>query len=163
MAITTISRDWGSDPSIVRVVCDDSLATIVASGYLSGQADNIAALNMGDFDWRANDIVAVSYADDATGLFTVSADFADLVSGTLNVNGYTMLSGVTAAYGGGGTSNAFTVAGLLATDDVVANVKASSNAAALTTVVPTANTLTVGFTADPGAATTVTWVARREL
>lgn len=67
--------------------------------------------------------------------------------------------GTTAAYGGGGTSNAFVATGVAATDIVVASLLASANAASLTTVVPTADTLTVDFSADPGAGTIVNWIA----
>ena len=65
------------------------------------------------------------------------------------------LAGTTAAYGGGGTSNAFVVTGLLATDIVSAVIRASANSVSVNKAVPTANTLTVTFSADPGAGTTV--------
>lgn len=64
---------------------------------------------------------------------------------------------VTAAYAGGGTSNAFVATGLLSTDIVTATIKASTNSVAITKAVPTTDTLTITFSADPGAATTVQW------
>ena len=33
--ITNISRDWGSDPAIVRISTTDDLATVAASGYIT--------------------------------------------------------------------------------------------------------------------------------
>lgn len=67
--------------------------------------------------------------------------------------------GTTAAYAGGGTSNAFVATGLVSTDIVVATILASTNAVSICKAVPTADTLTITFSADPGAATTVQWHA----
>ena len=58
-------------------------------------------------------------------------------------------------YGGGGTSDAATVTGVAATDLVFATIKASTNAASITKAVPTTNTVTFHFSADPGASTVV--------
>ena len=73
--------------------------------------------------------------------------------------GFAVLANTTAAYGGGGTSNAFTATGLGATSIVTAVILASSNAVSIVKAVPSANVLTVDFSADPGAATTVSWIA----
>ena len=62
MAITAISRDWGIDPQIVRIVSTDTLAVITAAGYLAAQATTIAALNNGAFQWRTDDAVLISYS-----------------------------------------------------------------------------------------------------
>lgn len=70
-------------------------------------------------------------------------------------------AGTTSAYGGGGTSNAFTVTGAAATDVATAVIRASTNAVSITKAVLTANTLTVHFSADPGAGTTVNYVIVR--
>lgn len=61
MAITNISRDWGTDPSIVRITTTDNLAVITAVDYLEDQATNIEALNNGAFEWLDSDIVAIDY------------------------------------------------------------------------------------------------------
>jgi hypothetical protein len=71
------------------------------------------------------------------------------------------LAGTTGAYGGGGTSNAFTVTGLLSTDKVSAVIRASTNSVSITKAVPTADTLTITFSADPGAGTTVDYIVAR--
>ena len=73
--------------------------------------------------------------------------------------GFTLKANTTAAYAGGGTSNAYTATGVASTSIVTASILASTNAVSITKVVPTANTLTVSFSADPGAATTVSWIA----
>lgn len=61
----------------------------------------------------------------------------------------------THSYGGGGTSDAATVTGVAATDIVFATIKASTNAVSIVKAVPTTNTVTFHFSADPGASTEV--------
>lgn len=73
--------------------------------------------------------------------------------------GFSVIANTTAAYGGGGTSNAFTATGLTTASIVVASILTSTNAVSICKVVPTANTLTITFSADPGAATTVSYHA----
>lgn len=73
--------------------------------------------------------------------------------------GFSVLANTTAAYAGGGTSNAFVATGLGATSIVTAVILTSTNAVSIVKAVPSANTLTVDFSADPGAATTVSWIA----
>lgn len=67
----------------------------------------------------------------------------------------------TANYAGGGTSTAITVTGAAATDLVFAQIQASTNAVSVVKVVPTLNTVTVDFSADPGAATVVQYQVLR--
>lgn len=103
----------------------------------------------------------------ATGQFLVKT--AALVSGNLvKANGtggiivdagFALKANTTASYAGGGTSNAFTATGLASTSIVTAVILASTNAVSIAKVVPSADTLTVTFSADPGAATTVSWIA----
>lgn len=61
MSILTITRDWGPNPAIVRVVSNDSLGTITADGYLTAQATTINSLNFGAFQWSPTDYVLISY------------------------------------------------------------------------------------------------------
>lgn len=61
MGIQLITRDWGPNPSIVRIVTTDTLATIIATGYLTAQAANIRAYNNGDFQWQSTDYCLISY------------------------------------------------------------------------------------------------------
>lgn len=77
MAITAISRDWGQDPAIVRITSTDTLATITTAGYIADQADNIAEINAGAFEWVVSDTVLV-YASDGWGFYNISADFESL-------------------------------------------------------------------------------------
>ena len=87
MPITSISRDWGPNPCIVRVVTTDTYATITANGYLTAQAANINSLNFGAFQWSSTDYVLISYAG-GEGLFT--PDFT--VNNTFVIAGSGMLS-----------------------------------------------------------------------
>lgn len=81
-------------------------------------------------------------------------------TGGLTVDGgFAVIANTTAAYAGGGTSNAFAAAGLTATSIVTAVILTSTNSVAITKAVPTANVLTITFSADPGAATTVSYIA----
>lgn len=125
------------------------------------QAFNAALASIAGLTTSANQMIYTTGAN-TYATSTLSA-FARTVLD--DANGGAMLTtqgvkrGITAAYAGGGTSNAFTATGLAATDIVCASLVSSSNPASLTTVVATTNTLTVGFSADPGAATTVAWIA----
>lgn len=84
------------------------------------------------------------------------ATFAD-TAGTVKDAGARIISGTTTTYAGGGTSNAFTVAGLTATCVGTANILTSTNSVSVNKVVPSTNTLTITFSADPGAGTTLNY------
>ena len=80
-------------------------------------------------------------------------------AGLLVDAGYFIKAGVTGTYAGGGTSNAFTATGLTSSSIVTAVIATSTNAVSICKAVPSTNTLTVTFSADPGAGTTVYWIA----
>lgn len=61
MAILTITRDWGPNPAIVRIVTNDALGVITANGYLTAQASVINTLNFGAFQWSPTDYVLIAY------------------------------------------------------------------------------------------------------
>ncbi len=88
MAITAISRDWGVDPSIVRITTTDDLAAITTAGYLTAQATNIELLQNGDFEWVDSDFILIYYSD-GEGFFVRDAlndtfDAAPAVPGSLS-------------------------------------------------------------------------------
>ena len=87
MAISSIKRDWGVGPSIVRIISTDTLAAIGTAGYLTAQAANIELINQGVFEWDISDMVLV-YASDGWGFFTIDPDFATL-------NAFVFVPGVT--------------------------------------------------------------------
>jgi hypothetical protein len=82
------------------------------------------------------------------------ATFAD-TSGTVKDAGARILAGTTPTYGGGGTSNAFAVTGLTSAAVGSAVIRTSTNAVSIAKALPGTNTLTITFSADPGAGTTV--------
>lgn len=68
-------------------------------------------------------------------------------------------AGTTGTYAGGSTSNAFTITGMASTWVVTASNLTATNSVSITKVVPSTNTLTITWSADPGAGTTVNWIA----
>jgi hypothetical protein len=79
MAITSISRDWGRNPSIVRITTTDNLATITANGYINTQSVEIESINKGSFEWVEGDLVAIDYSD-GEGMFTRDSTTNSFVS-----------------------------------------------------------------------------------
>jgi hypothetical protein len=92
---------------------------------------------------------------------TVVGNFvkASTTTGQITDGGAAIHAGTTGVYAGGGTSNAFSVTGMTASWIVTAVILTSTNAVAIAKAVPGSATLTVTFTADPGANTTVSWIA----
>jgi hypothetical protein len=85
------------------------------------------------------------------------AKFSD-VHGTVADAGARIIANTTATYAGGGTSNAFVATGLSALSHGSCVIRTSTNPVVITSAVPSTNTLTVTFSADPGAATTVDYL-----
>lgn len=207
MPITSISRDWGVNPSIVRVITTDNLATITAANYLNTQIDEIQALNRGPFEWVERDLVAIAYnggedyftrdaanntfvvdvvpvgaiplasahilvgnaagigtdvamtgdiAINNAGVTTIQPDSVDkaMLNPTVRPSHMIVFAGQLTTVGGA-AAEAFAVAGAVAATDrafvqIVDN--GTNNVTALQAVV-TNNTLTVTFSANPGADT----------
>lgn len=72
MAITSISRDWGVSPSIVRVIATNTFIEITTAQYLTVEESNIESLNNGEFEWDPTDLVAIDYSN-GEGFFTHDA------------------------------------------------------------------------------------------
>ena len=72
--------------------------------------------------------------------------------------GARIIANTTATYAGGGTSNAFTATGLTSSAKGTAVIRASTNSVAITKALPGTDTLTITFSADPGANTTVDYI-----
>jgi len=127
----------------------DTLVTI--SNALHGQASVYSIPDSGS--------ATATFAVCPAALVSGNAVKASGTAGLLVDAAYALKANTTAAYAGGGTSNAFVATGVTATSIVTASILSSTNAVSIVKVVPTANTLTVDFSADPGAATTVSWIA----
>lgn len=61
--ITELSRDWGRNPAIVRMVADDDLQTVLGSTYIADEQDNINEINFGGFTWLDSDLVLAELSD----------------------------------------------------------------------------------------------------
>lgn len=114
-------------------------------------------------------VVSIPDPANALGRFLVGATATPFTSGNvvkasgtggLMVDaGFALHSGTTAAYAGGGTSNAFVTTNMTSASIVNATILSQTNAASIVKAVPGTNTLTVTFSADPGASTTVNWIS----
>lgn len=85
MAITSILRNFDGDPNIVTIVTTDDLATITTAGYITAQAEEIEAINNGEFQWSTTDLVLMYYATAQIGFFTY--DSTNLTFDELNPSG----------------------------------------------------------------------------
>jgi hypothetical protein len=111
MPIVQISRDYGINPSIVRIIATapDTLATVAVAGYLTTQAANIALANNGAFEWRQTDEVLINAGGTlnpettgidggSNGFFQVNSTFTSLIGPPVVSPTYV---GLTAHAGGG--------------------------------------------------------------
>lgn len=71
MSITSILRNFNGDPNSVYILTDDNLQTITTPGYLllPTIAQDIQALQNGDFQWTPTDVVWIHYEPDSIGIF----------------------------------------------------------------------------------------------
>lgn len=123
-------------------------------------SDYDPALNQGAEIDTANigvgEIVTADLADDAVTNAKIADDAVSLENLDAGITpSHVVRYAGTHSYSGGGTSDAATVTGVAATDIVFATIKASTNAVSITKAVPTTNTVTFHFSADPGASTEV--------
>jgi len=167
----------GVDPRECLITCDNTYAEVITAGFLDE-----AVLNF-DANFEETDTILVHYASNAVSLFSPSITDGvitlvavpspgsvtlpvvnknnavfDGTTGIIKDAGSRIIAGTTTAYGGGGTSNAFTVTGLSVASVGAPVIRASTNAVSIAKAVPGTNTLTVTFSADPGAGTTVDYI-----
>lgn len=156
----------GSSVVLTRSADLQSIEQLKAGLYCSIQAgtDGAGAIYVLaeplPIEFGVNDLVFYSTNRSAGGEFLQAANnLSDVDSVPDAKDNLGIKRGTTAAYAGGGTSNAFTATGIAATDIVTASLLSRTNAVSISQVVPTADTLTVTFSADPGANTVVNWIA----
>ena len=126
----------------------DTIIDIVQPGYFNDLADRI---HQGDSVWvHASDRSDFIQFTSANGVTPVTTK---IVSGPQFVG--------QGSYGGGGTSHAITVTGLVATDTISVTLRASTNACSIEKCVVTPSTITVHFSADPGAGTLIDYIVFR--
>lgn len=75
--ITFIRRDWADQVCLVRIIANDTLATVGGANYILNQAANIAEFNEGAFQWQVGDMV-LAYCTDGWGFFTIASPYATL-------------------------------------------------------------------------------------
>lgn len=150
MAITAIHRDITVSPNLVRMVTSDSLATMQAAAYLTGQADTIKSLNNGAWTWQDDDLIVCSYSGGAVGMFVrnSSTEALDLDSGLASA--YPVKYAAQYTTTGGAAAEAIAITGVLATDlAFVQVVNQGTGVVTALIAVCSADTLTVTFSADP--------------
>lgn len=153
MAITSITRDWGTTlPNIVRVVTTDTLDAVRVPGYVTAQTANINAVNVGVWEWLPSDIIAIA-ASNGSDLFNFAT--GDLTT-FITIAG-PFVGGVSTAWAGGSASHVFAAAGITSSTAAVASIVSLTNAASIVTVVPGNGTITVTFSTDPGANTVISY------
>lgn len=128
----------------------DTITTI--SNVAMGQASTISIPDPGNT--AARFLVSATATPFTTGHFAVASG----TGGLMVDSGAKILSGTTPSYAGGSTSNAFSVAGLSSAAVGSAVIRTSTNAVSIAKAVPGTNTLTITFSADPGANTTVDYL-----
>lgn len=169
-------------PSFAYIATNDTLSDVLAVGYLNKAAqqgyafsESMAALvstkptpNSTSTQVRLYDIVKSGEnwsLEEAGGFANIDGNLVagNLVQAadenTIQDAGIAISHGLTAAYAGGGTSNIYAASGVQPSSDISAVIRASTNAVAIAKAVPGTDTITVTFTADPGAGTTVNWIA----
>ncbi len=175
--LTVINEATGLQPRIVSVGSDTNIGmTLVTQGngvlfvettstsgmaFLTGTAYQHGT-SFSFANTLANRVVTFP---DATGTvaFTGTLMTGNILkatdANTVADAGFALKANTTSAYAGGGTSNVFTATGLTSSSIVTAVILASTNAVSIAKAVPGSNNLTVTFSSDPGANTTVSWIA----
>lgn len=172
----------GIVPAVLTIATSDSLATITTAGWIDSKptvqklsASNFVLISynynppsaQGTFQWFTVSIAGgvttlVPYVSpQSVTLPTVAGQLAAFTNttGTIAGLGAGVFAKTTAVFAGGGTSNAFVATGLTAASIVVATIATQAGTASIVKAVPSTNTLTVTFSADPGAGTTVNYIA----
>lgn len=141
-----------ADVNAAAAIAFSKLAALPSAELLVGSAGNVATA------------VAMSgdVAIDNAGVTTIQAGAIDLamLSAGITPSHITKFAGKEAD-GGGSATIAITQAGVLSTDIVFAQVEASTNAVEVQKVTPSADTVTVLLSGDPGAATVISWQVLR--
>ncbi len=138
--------------------------TQIASGAIT--FDNFQTLTGNGLIGRAANSTGVSAEISVTAdgqVLTTSGTGGtrNIVWGTVGTTGITNALSQKFVSTGGSATVTVTAPGVLATDIVHANIEASANAVSIQKVTPTANTITVLCSGDPGNPNTIAWTAFR--
>jgi len=107
MTVTSISRCWCVNPSMVSMVTTDPLEIAMQTGWLASQQDSIGLVNNGEFEWNVNDVILVNFQQSpgvpsGSHLFDISPDLQSIIPHSPL---YTNTQAIT-AHAGGGQANA---------------------------------------------------------
>lgn len=160
-----VGADTAVSVTYLYTSATDNKATIIANAYFDSMLVGYG-LSIGDLLWVvASDAQFFLKVTQATT--EVQTSVAVMPAGSIDL---AMLSaGITPSHvikfagkesnGGGAATVAITVTGVADTDVVFAQLEASTNAVTVQKVTPTANTITVLFSGDPGASTIISYQA----
>jgi hypothetical protein len=146
------------------VIPDGAVTNVKVNAAAAIEWSKMAAVTDGSFlvGNGSNEATVVAMSGDATlantGALTIAANAVELgmLAAGITPSHVARFAGKH-AYGGGGTSDAATIAGVVAGDIVIATIEAATNACYLAKAVPTTDTVTFHFSADPGASTVVSY------
>ena len=162
MSIKSIKVDSvgqaGVKPEIIYIDTDNTFAEVTAAGYLNGIAEKFGVGISEDMMALVTTRTTPNAASAQVAWLEVSKS-----SGNWSLDGssHVIKYAGKESDGGGSATIAITVTGVLATDVVFAQVEASTNAVSVVKVTPTANTITVILSGDPGASTIISYQALR--
>lgn len=142
--------DGGTPPLVANLFRQ---GCIITSGGTNKLYINTAASTSAAAWESVTDITSSEISDGAITL-------AKLASG-VSPSHVVKFAATSSAFGGGGVTFPITVTGAATTDIATAVIRASTNAVAIAKAVLTTNTLTITFSADPGAATTIDYSVLR--
>lgn len=151
MSITQFGAyDFGG-ARILRLVCTNTYAEVTAANFVSAAITDFGA------NFNATDFILVNYGSDSTS----EAVLRPSISGaniTLVPSAGAKVTTGTLSWGGGGASNAFSLPGLTTSSKIVTTITGSANTVSLDKAVKSTDTLTVTFSGDPGAGTTIDYI-----
>lgn len=133
----------------LQAVANSGNTVTTLSNAAMGQASQINIPDPG------NAIGQLLIAAGATPFTNKHLPIASGTGGLIVDSGAQLLTGTSPTYAGGGTSNAFSITGLSSAASGACVIRTSTNTVTIDKAVPGTNTLTVTFSADPGANTTV--------
>lgn len=147
---TNFAGQSGVIPTFIFIETNDTYDQVKSLGYLNDLVKDNLSINEG--------IIAVVSTKPSRNSRTSKSYIFDISKSGNNfslVNNTGIIAGTTTIYGGGGTGTVFTVAGLTSNSKGAAIIRTSTNNVSITRAIPGVNTLSVTFSADPGANTTV--------
>lgn len=176
----------GVNPRLGRIVCTENLTEVTTAGFLNPASLMGNVIYPTDFIFIAYDDgtsgAMFRPSISATGVITLLLDNASVnlpvtdahlaqfngTSGQIEDSGVpasavqlkaNIIAARSATFAGGGTTFNIAVTGLTANSIAVANIHASTNNVRISKVTCSTDQIAITFSADPGAATTVNYVA----